>query len=123
MKSKLLKFTLVIVVAIVAVVNVFNAQKPEVLSDVAMANVEALANDENSNDDCKIFSGYSLSLKANGTLQEYTHYGYGRDILNTFDVVRCIADGTGTLFGSSGIYSKMLMNTEIVNCNGFCRQF
>lgn len=46
MKSKLLKFTLVIVVAIVAVVNVFNAQKPVELSDVAMANVEALAGDE-----------------------------------------------------------------------------
>ena len=42
-----------IVIAIVAVINVFNSQKPEVLSDVAMANVEALADDEGSNKACK----------------------------------------------------------------------
>ena len=46
MKTKLLNIGLVIVIAIVAVINVFNSQKSEVLSDVAMANVEALADDE-----------------------------------------------------------------------------
>ncbi len=46
MKAKLLKFALVIVVAIVSVVNIFNAQKSVQLSDLAMANVEALANNE-----------------------------------------------------------------------------
>ena len=59
MKSKLLKFTLVIVVAIVAVVNVFNAQKPVELSDVAMANVEALANGESDSDsNCNNLNGF-----------------------------------------------------------------
>lgn len=53
MKTKLLNIGLVIVIAIVAVINVFNSQKSEVLSDVAMANVEALADDEGSNKACK----------------------------------------------------------------------
>ena len=34
---------LVVAIAIVSGINVFNSQKPEVLSDVAMENVEALA--------------------------------------------------------------------------------
>lgn len=53
MNKKFLKVTLVAVVAMIAGVNVFNAQKAEVLSDVAMANVEALADDENSNKTCR----------------------------------------------------------------------
>ena len=46
MKANLLKSVFVIVIALVSGINVFNAQKPAVLSDVAMENVEALANDE-----------------------------------------------------------------------------
>ncbi len=49
MKKNIVKVALVAVVGLVAGINVFNAQKSEVLSDVAMANVEALADDtENS---------------------------------------------------------------------------
>lgn len=46
MKSKFVKIAFVAVVSMVGVVNVFNAQKTEVLSDTALANVEALAADE-----------------------------------------------------------------------------
>lgn len=46
MKKNLIKSVFVVAVAILAGINVFNAQKTVVLSDVAMANVEALANDE-----------------------------------------------------------------------------
>ena len=45
MKTKLIKFVFVGAIAIMAGINVFNAQKPAVLSDVAMENVEALADD------------------------------------------------------------------------------
>ena len=45
MKANLLKSVFVIVIALVSGINVFNAQKPAVLSDVAMENVEALADD------------------------------------------------------------------------------
>ena len=43
MKSKILKIVFVAAVAMVGGINVFNAQKFEALSDVALANVEALA--------------------------------------------------------------------------------
>ena len=56
MKKNLIKFAFVAVVAMIAGVNVLNSQKTDVLSDIAMANVEALANNENSRcaeSDCK----------------------------------------------------------------------
>ena len=46
MNKKYVKTTLVAVVALVGGINVFNAQKPESLSDIALANVEALAQGE-----------------------------------------------------------------------------
>ena len=47
MKSKMIKIAFVAAIVLVVGINVFNAQKPEALSDVAMENVEALAGDEN----------------------------------------------------------------------------
>ena len=44
----MVKVALVAVVGLIAGINVFNAQKSDVLSDVAMANVEALAQVQNS---------------------------------------------------------------------------
>jgi len=43
MKSKMIKIAFVVAIAFVSGINVFNAQKLAVLSDVAMENVEALA--------------------------------------------------------------------------------
>ena len=51
MNKKYVKATLVAVVALVGGINVFNAQKSESMSDIALANVEALADDE-INKDC-----------------------------------------------------------------------
>ena len=45
MKKNIIKVALVAVVGLIAGVNVFNAQKSDVLSDIALANVEALASD------------------------------------------------------------------------------
>ena len=50
MKSNLMKVAFVAAIALVNGINVFNAQKTEGLSDVALANVEALAMDENIGD-------------------------------------------------------------------------
>lgn len=50
MYKKILKVAFVAAIAMIAGINVFNAQKPTVLSDVAMANVEALARDESGKD-------------------------------------------------------------------------
>ena len=47
MNKLFMKTAFVVAIVMIAGVNVFNAQKPEALSDVAMENVEALAGDEN----------------------------------------------------------------------------
>ena len=46
MRSKFMKVAFVAAVALVSGINVFNAQQSEPLSDVALANVEALADGE-----------------------------------------------------------------------------
>ena len=43
MKKNMFKVAFVAAIAMVSGINVFNAQKSELLSDVALANVEALA--------------------------------------------------------------------------------
>lgn len=53
MKGKFVKISFVIAIAVIGGLNVFNAQKPIVLSDIAMANVEALAQTETSNNTIK----------------------------------------------------------------------
>jgi hypothetical protein len=76
MRKYLIKFASVAVVAMIAGVNVVNSQKTEVLSDIAMANVEALANDENGRcpeSNCKrVLSGtcYYYNLDALGNICE-----------------------------------------------------
>ena len=46
MNKKVLKVAFVAAIALMCGVNVFNVQKSESLSDIALANVEALAGDE-----------------------------------------------------------------------------
>ena len=43
MKKKILKATIVASFALIAGMNVYNAQKSDVMSELALANVEALA--------------------------------------------------------------------------------
>ena len=52
MNKKILKVAFVAAIAMVSGINVFNAQKTEMLSDVALANVEALAEDEWNEQTC-----------------------------------------------------------------------
>ena len=56
MKSNFMKVAFAIAIVMLGGTNVYNAHKCETLSDVALANVEALANDENT--DCSGGSGY-----------------------------------------------------------------
>lgn len=46
MNKKVLKVAFVSAIVLVSGINVFNAQKSDTLSDIALANVEALANTE-----------------------------------------------------------------------------
>ena len=56
-----LKVAFVVAIAMVAGINVYNSQKTEVLSDVAMANVEALASGEGQPGSV-CYAGYSSCL-------------------------------------------------------------
>jgi len=59
MNKKVLKVAFVAAVALVSGINVFNAQKSEVLSDIVLANVEALADNESDSElDCEGLLGY-----------------------------------------------------------------
>ena len=60
MNKKVLKVAFFVAIAMVSGINVFNAQKSEMLSDVALANVEALAMGE----DVDMRRGYILSVKS-----------------------------------------------------------
>ena len=60
MKTNLLKVAFVAAIALVSGLNVFKAQKSEILSDVALANVEALAQKENSDFNCRWDSSYTV---------------------------------------------------------------
>ena len=79
MNKKVLKVAFVAVIAMVSGINVFNAQKSEVLSDIVLANVEALAQSENGNvklpcvrnDD---YCVYTVEL-VSGEKQERKEYG------------------------------------------------
>ena len=46
MKKNILKATVVAAFALIAGFNVYNSQKSDVMSELALANVEALADDE-----------------------------------------------------------------------------
>ena len=48
MNKKVMKAIFIAAIAMMTGINVFNAQKSEVLSDIALANVEALAEGEES---------------------------------------------------------------------------
>ena len=52
MKRKFFKVASVAAITVVCGINVFNAQKSEALSDVALANVEALAQGETGKGNC-----------------------------------------------------------------------
>lgn len=120
MKSKMIKIAFVAAIVLVVGINVFNAQQSVVLSDIGMENVEALSNGEDSNEDCLGSAEYSFVGLAKGTLQEYSHKANGKDQMNTYEVERCIADGSGTLRGTTGILSKFLQSSAEVPCTMKC---
>jgi len=53
MKKNILKVAFVAAIAVATGIQVFNAQKTEALPEVAMANVEALAADDDSTEICE----------------------------------------------------------------------
>ncbi len=79
MKRKFVKISFVVAIAMIGGINVFNAQKSEALSDIALANVEALADTESLMIGC---DNYSVAIVCKrtcfGCFTEYKAInGYG----------------------------------------------
>ena len=62
MKGKILKVTIVAAFALIAGMNVYNVQKSDVMSDLALANVEALAGGEGSGGGCHYRITYQCGI-------------------------------------------------------------
>ena len=82
MKKNILKTTLVATFALLAGYNVYNSQKAEGMSELALANVEALADDN----EIENYHGFSLYDKPNGCKVCERHNG---GICNVHDQVPC----------------------------------
>lgn len=73
MKKNILKVTLVVAIAIVCGTSFLNSQKSETLSDIALANVEALADYAYTSLHKCGESGLYCSLHLNGNLVYESH--------------------------------------------------
>ena len=113
--KKNMKYVFVAAIAMMAGINVFNAQKTEGLSDVSLANVEALAQYEGGDDMlCSAYQDYAYASKAVGQFQEFFHCMDGKDQVITYDVTDCMASGKGTLWGASGVSYKKIKQIEYI---------
>lgn len=121
MKRKFVKISFVVAIAMIAGVNVFNAHKPIELSDIAMANVEALAQNEAGSDMCSTFYGFAKSQRFEGTYQIYVHWENNLDRVITYTEMGCIASGIGTLWGTPGTSTEYPIDWSLVICTGICR--
>ena len=65
MQKNILEATLVVAFALIAGMNVYNAQQSDVMSDLALANVEALASGESSTTNRYQTMGYCAPLNMN----------------------------------------------------------
>ena len=68
MEKSILKESIVAVFALIAGFNVYNAQKSDVMSDLALANVEALAGGESGGVHCCPDPGDSCTLSSGDVL-------------------------------------------------------
>lgn len=55
MKKNIRAVMMIVAVALIAGVNVFNSQTAIAMSDIALANIEALADGESTDSDCFIY--------------------------------------------------------------------
>ena len=122
MKRKFVKISFVVAMAMIGGINLFNAQKSIELSDIAMANVEALAQNEAGSDMCSTFYGFAKSKKIDGFYQIYTHWENNLDRVTTYNEIGCIATGEGTLWGTPGVSTEYPTDWSLVLCTGICKR-
>ena len=85
MKKNILKATLVAAFGLIAGFNVYNSQKSDVMSELALANVEALADDAESGEDLlmeQIVLLYGKIILVEEKMASYILIQYPRRIAN-----------------------------------------
>ena len=83
MKRNIMTVAFVAAIALIAGINVYHAQKPVTLSDIAMENVEALANGEDSD-----WSSGHYDVN-----EQRTDYFYNDRIYRQSKIINCYAGG------------------------------
>ena len=76
MKKNILKATVVAAFALIAGFNVYNSQKAEGMSELALANVEALADSDEGNSDCHYSNGVTNIQLSSSFWHSKLHYYY-----------------------------------------------
>ena len=119
MNKKLLMSIAALAVAAVAGYNVYQSRTNTMgLSDLALANVEALADNEGGYaEECKIFPIYSYVGTTYGIEEERYHKDAFTDVLVTYEAKYCQASGKGTLKGVNTLISRWIKDTKEVACN------
>ena len=117
-----IKVAFVAAIAVVCGASFLNSQKSDALSEVALANVEALAQNEAGSDMCSTFYGFAKSTKIDGFYQIYTHWENNLDRVTTYNEIGCIATGEGTLWGTPGVSTEYPTDWSLVLCTGICKR-
>ena len=91
MKTKFIKVAFIAAITVVCGVNVCNVEQTEALSDVALANVEALASDEGGGLDCNY-------LRDEGTCTIYVGIGGSIELFN-MKIIHADSQGYITIDG------------------------
>lgn len=97
MKNKYFYSTVILAIAIIATVNIKNNINIKTLSDISMANIEALANDQETS-----------SVKCSITLNCYDNYG------NLITSTTCSSDTGDCTSGEEGL----VFPTKYIKCEG-----
>jgi len=119
MKRKMFLGIAALAVAVVSGYNVYQARtSTKGLSDLALANVEALADGEGGYaEECKIFPNYSFVGTTYGIEEERYHKDAYTDILVTYEAKYCQASGNGSLKGINTLINRWIKDTKEVACN------
>lgn len=120
MKKKAIKILCVVMVASCVCVSAYVGKKSSsfVMSDTMLANIEALAGEEENLPECKGPNIYSYTSSEIVMREERVHLSNGNDRLTIYKVRNCIAKGSGSLSGVEGTLGHWVVSSVEVKCLG-----
>ena len=106
--------------------SAYHAQNKQELSDILLANIEALGNSEgedpcirNSDSDCPGSCSYANVGKAKGKSYDVVHFCDSIDVRHTYSYEKCYANGHGVMEGNNSVFLDVIeVDFEYVKCGG-----